>query len=181
MMAIAMQNIRYWLGLVGRPGLAGIALLVIAAALIASVVMPERERVARLEQEIERIRRAPPEPEVALPETQEVKVEKFYRSLPQSATTPDWLQKIFDAAAANGVLLEQGEYILLSNPNAKIEQYRIIFPLKGTYPQLRRFTAAALEAVPALALESLLFKREKIADGSVDAKITFLLYLERAK
>lgn len=181
MMARVLQHIRYWLGLVGRPGLVGLALLAIAAALVGSVVVPQQARVAHLEQEIERIRRAPVEIETAPAETQEVKVEKFYRSLPQSASTPDWLQKIFDAASTNGVVLEQGEYILLSNPNAKIEQYRIIFPLKGTYPQLRKFTAGALETVPALALESLLFKREKIADGSVDAKITFLLYLERAR
>lgn len=181
MIALALQHIRYWLGLVGRSGVVGLALLAIAAALVGSVVLPQQERIAELEQEIERLRRAPPEAEVAPPETQEVKVEKFYRSLPRSATTPDWLQKIFDAASRNGVVLEQGEYILLSNPNAKLEQYRIIFPLKGTYPQLRGFTAASLEAVPALALESLLFKREKIADGSVDAKITFLLYLERGQ
>ena len=140
-----------------------------------------RHEQAQITDLIERIRSAPPKPETAPPETAEVKVEKFYRSLPQSGTTPDWLQKVFESAAANGVTLEQGEYILLSNPNAKIEQYRIIFPLKGSYPQLRRFTVGALEAVPALALESLLFKREKIADGSVDAKITFILYLERAR
>lgn len=180
MIANVMQHIRYWLGLVGRPGLVGLALLVVAAVLLGSVVLPQQARVAQLEQQIERIRLAPPESATAPPETDELKVEKFYRSLPRSATTPDWLQKIFDAASSNGVVLEQGEYILLSNPNAKIEQYRIIFPLKGTYPQLRKFTAGALEAVPALALESLLFKREKIADGSVEAKITFLLYLERA-
>ncbi len=181
MMASLIQQVRYWLGLVGQPGLAGIALMVAAVALAASVVLPQQERIAKLEQDIERIRRAPPAIEIAPPETQEVKVEKFYRNLPQSTTTPDWLQKVFDAASINGVVLEQGEYILLSNPNAKLEQYRIIFPLKGAYPQLRKFTAAALEAVPALALESLLFKREKIADGSVDAKITFLLYLERTR
>lgn len=180
MMAAVIHHIRYWLGLVGRSGLAGIALLVVAAVLIGSVVVPQQERVSKLERDIERIRSAPPKPETP-PETAEVKVENFYRSLPQSGTTPDWLQKIFETAAANGVALEQGEYILLSNPNAKIEQYRIIFPLKGTYPQLRKFTVGALEAVPALALESLLFKREKIADGSVDAKITFILYLERAR
>jgi hypothetical protein len=181
MMASLVQQVRYWLGLVGQPGLVGIALMVAAVALAASVVLPQQERIAKLEQDIERTRRAPPAIEIAPPETPEVKVEKFYRNLPQSTTTPDWLQKVFDAASINGVVLEQGEYILLSNPNAKLEQYRIIFPLKGAYPQLRKFTAAALEAVPALALESLLFKREKIADGSVDAKITFLLYLERTR
>lgn len=178
MMASLVQQVRYWLGLVGQPGLVGIALMVAAVALAASVVLPQQERIAKLEQDIERTRRAPPAIEIAPPETPEVKVEKFYRNLPQLTTTPDWLQKVFDAASINGVVLEQGEYILLSNPNAKLEEYRIIFPLKGAYPQLRKFTAAALEAVPALALESLLFKREKIADGSVDAKITFLLYLE---
>ena len=61
MMATVMQHIRYWLGLIGRPGLVGIALLVIAAALVGSVVVPQQERVAKLEQDIERIRRAPPE------------------------------------------------------------------------------------------------------------------------
>lgn len=181
MIGTALQHIRYLLGLVGRSGLVGLVLLVVAAALAGSVVVPQQERISMLEREVSRIRSAPAEPQVTPPETQEVKVENFYRRLPESATTPDWLQRVFDAASSNGVVLEQGEYILLSNPNAKLEQYRLIFPLKGTYPQLRGFAANALEGVPALALESVQFKREKIADGAVEAKITFLLYLERGQ
>lgn len=179
MIARLTQSVSYWIGLISKPGLVGIALIVIAAALAASVVGPQQQRIAQLEAEIERLRRAPPPAEPV--ETEEGKVENFYRSLPQSASTPDWLQKVYDAASSNGVVLEQGEYVALSNPNAKIEQYRLIFPVKGSYPQLRKFATGALESVPALALESAMFKREKIADGAVDAKLTFLLYLERGK
>lgn len=175
------QSVAYWAGLVGRPGLAGLALLAVAVALTVSVVAPQQERIGQLETEIERIRLAPPQPAVEPVETQEVKVENFYRNLPETATTPDWMQKIFDAASKNGVVLEQGEYLVLANPNAKLEQYRLTFPVKGTYPQLRKFVAGALESVPALALESATFKREKIADGAVEARIAFLLYLERGQ
>ena len=175
------QGIAYWAGLVGRPGLVGLALLAVAVALAVSVVAPQRERIGQLETEIERIRRAPPQPVAEPVETQEVKVENFYRNLPESATTPDWMQKIFDAAARNGVVLDQGEYVVLANPNAKIEQYRLTFPVKGTYPQLRKFVAGSLESVPALALESATFKREKIVDGAVEARIAFLLDLERGQ
>lgn len=175
------QGIAYWAGLVGRPGLVGLALVAVAVALAASVVAPQQERIGQLEAEIEQIRRAPPQPVAEPVETQEVKVENFYRNLPQSATTPDWMQKIFDSAARNGVVLDQGEYVILANPNAKIEQYRLTFPVKGTYPQLRKFVAGSLESVPALALESATFKREKIADGAVEARIAFLLYLERGQ
>ena len=179
MIARLTQSVSYWIGLISKPGMVGIALIVVAAALAASVVGPQQQRIAQLEAEIERLRRAPPAAPVEPVETEEGRIENFYRSLPQAGSTPDWLQKVYDAAGSNGVVLEQGEYVVLSNPNAKVEQYRLIFPVKGSYPQLRRFAAGALESVPALALESAMFKRDKIADGAVDAKLTFLLYLER--
>lgn len=181
MIAKLAQGVAYWAGLVGRPGLVGLALLAVAAALTVSVIGPQQERIGQLQGEIERIRLAPPPPPAEQVETQEAKVESFYRNLPETATTPDWMQKIFDAAAKNGVVLEQGEYVVLANPNVKLEQYRLTYPVKGSYPQLRKFVAASLEAVPALALESATFKRDKIADGGVEARIAFLLYLERAQ
>jgi hypothetical protein len=52
-----------------------------------------------------------------------------------------------------------------------------MFPLRGTYPQVRRFVAAALARVPHLALDTIQFERSKVGEAVVNAKVTFVLYL----
>jgi hypothetical protein len=54
------------------------------------------------------------------------------------------------------------------------------FPLKGTYEQVRKFLAAALQEFPFASLDELRLERRSIEDTNVDSQIRFTLYL-RAK
>lgn len=174
-------QLRYWFGLVGKPGLIGLVLLAAAVGIAASVVLPGERRIDSLAADLERARTAPPPVEEPQVQPVDAQLASFYQTFPKAGSTPDWLQRIYAAAEANQIVLDQGEYVLISDGKGRLDQYRIIFPLKGAYPQLRKFTAEVLREVPASALEAMQFKREKIADGQVDARITFLLYVEHGQ
>ena len=52
-------------------------------------------------------------------------------------------------------------------------------PLKGEYPQIRRFLAALPAELPIVALENVQFERQKVADPNVEARIRLVLFLGR--
>lgn len=108
------------------------------------------------------------------------KLAEFYRSFPKETTIPDWLGKIYAIADKQKLTLEIGEYSLTQVKAGQINQFRIVFPVKGNYPQIRKFIAATLATAPALALDSVNLKRDKVGDGVADGRIVFLLYLEKA-
>jgi hypothetical protein len=89
------------------------------------------------------------------------------------------LAKIYGAAERQSLKLEQGEYRAVADNVSKLTHYQVMLPVKGTYPQVRKFVASALTEVPNLSLESIQFERQKVSDTIVDAKIKMVLYLGR--
>jgi hypothetical protein len=103
----------------------------------------------------------------------------YYRFFPKQDTAPDWMGKLYASAAQQGLNLEQGEYRLTHDRDAKMTRYDIVLPVKGGYLQLRKFIAQALADVPTLSLDSISFGRQKVGDIAVDAQLKFTLYLGR--
>ena len=58
-------------------------------------------------------------------------------------------------------------------------RYQFTLPVRGTYPQIRKFVDGALADVPALSLDSIQFERRKIGDATVDAKLKLVVFLGR--
>jgi hypothetical protein len=100
----------------------------------------------------------------------------FYRRFPLPDTIPALLAGMYRAADREGVALSVGDYSLLRGEGEHLQQYRITFPMKGSYPKIRRFISTVLVDAPALALESLQLKRENAGEGEVDARLVFILY-----
>ena len=99
--------------------------------------------------------------------------------IPAASALPDVLESIYGAAEAQGVSLAQGDYRVLRDVHGRLLQYQIVLPVSGTYPQLRKFAAAALAAVPALSLESVRFERQRIDEPVSAARFTFVVYLAK--
>ena len=51
-------------------------------------------------------------------------------------------------------------------------------PLKGSFKQLINFVDRALKADNTVALESASFKRDKVSDDNVDARLVFVLFVD---
>ena len=173
-----MAAARRALAFLGWPGVLGVALLLGAAGVYVTVVQDRTARLVELKRESaslkSRIERAA---KSGIPETGSVEeLNKFYgffRGMPLTA----WLDKLYAAAAAQKLVLEQGEYRLSQDKTGKLSRYQVTLPVKGTYLQIRQFADQALLDVPVAALDDINFKREAIGATQLEARIKFTLYV----
>lgn len=161
----------------GWPGVLGLALLLGAAGVYLTVVQDRTARLAELKRESaslkSRIERAA---KSGIPETGSVEeLNKFYGFFNDTPLT-EWLNKLYAAAAAQQLVLEQGEYRLSSDKTGKLARYQVTLPVKGSYLQIRQFVDQALIDVPVAALDDINFKREAIGATQLEARIKFTLY-----
>jgi Tfp pilus assembly protein PilO len=174
------SRVAYWLKILGWPGWAGAGLVIFSAIFYALAIIPSSASLEQARQEA-----------VAARETlkkmaqqgmqggndQESRLAAFYRFFPAMAAAPDWLEKIYAAAARQSISLEQGEYKLLGSRGDRLAVYQINLPIKGSDLQIRNFVAEVLNEVPVAALEDVSFQRQGIGSPAVEAKVRLMLYL----
>ena len=174
----------YHLQHLGVPGKLGLLLTVVFLAYLFGVALPTRLRNAQVDQRLAEIStrlHTVARDKATGGLTPAEKLADFYQVFPRETTIPDWLGKIYAIADQQKLDLEIGEYALTQIKAGRLDQFRIVFPVKGSYPQIRRFIGAALATAPALALDSVNLKRDKVGDAVADGRIVFLLYLEKAQ
>jgi hypothetical protein len=166
----------------GWPGVLGLGLLAFAAGFYFSSVRPaqqgaleRRAEALRLEQRRER------EPKEAAPLSARQQLGKFYGFFPSADHASAPLGRIFGVAEQHALQLREGEYRVMRSGTDGLARYQLRFPVRGSYPQLRRFVAAALGEVPNLALDSIQFERKKVGESVANAKVTFVMYLGRER
>lgn len=166
------------LALLAWPGILGLALLLLAVGLYITQVQPKNLRLdelkknsASLKSRIEQVAKS------GIPETSDQEeLNKFYGFF-VGPSLSEWLNKLYAAAAAQQLVLEQGEYRITPSKNGKLARYQITLPVKGSYVQIRQFVAQALTDVPIAALEEISFKREAISSTEVETRIKLTLFL----
>jgi hypothetical protein len=177
------RHLAYRLRRLGWQGNAGLALLLVSLAYAGLVLLPAYRHGEQLAQQVgeaeARLKKAESEPASHQPTTPGEQLLAFYQAFPKGATVPDWLSEIYAIADNQKLPLDNGEYALTRSPSGRLDRFRIAFPVKASYPQIRKFIAAALATAPALALDGIYLKRDKVGDGVVDARIVFILYLEK--
>lgn len=102
---------------------------------------------------------------------------EFMAFFPTADTTSHWLGLVYAAAEKEGIQLAQGTYKERGDGGVGLMAYQVTLPVRGAYPQIRRFIGRVLTDVPAASLESIAFQRERSADGAADAKVVFNLHL----
>jgi hypothetical protein len=161
----------------GRVGGLGLALLAGVAVFYLSAVRPAQEELATMERRAaEQSRRGPAAPTAATSD----EIERFIGFFPAFESAPGWLRTIYAVADREQLELAQGSYKLSEDPVLGLAYYRILLPIRGGYPQIRRFVAGVLDEVPALSLEGIALQREKVGDSMIDARITLTLHLQSA-
>lgn len=164
-------------------GVVGIALAVLAVALVVAVLRPMERETAELRDDVAQLRAKlrsgvdPAAHRVATGPAGREQLENFYAFFPSVATLPDWLGEVHLAAARHGLALETGEYQLQHPPGARLARYELQLPLKGTYPQLRAFLADVLKKIPAAAVDDVVIRRETVGSPELDAKVRLFVYL----
>jgi len=167
--------------LLGLPGVAGIALVVFSLSYAVSALLPAKQELDGQREQVAQAKvRAARAISGVADTTPAGQLRAFYSFLPPQPAAAEWLDKIYAAANKEQVSLLRGEYSLVMDADSGVARYRILFPVKGSYSQIRGFISGALDSVPSLALDDVNFERQRISDGQVDAKVRMTLYLKKA-
>jgi hypothetical protein len=174
-MARSIDVFKFYLGRLGRVGAAGALLIGASLAYEQGVVRPNE---AALDEQIlrnEQARRA-----TEAQRAQEVTaVNADLAGQPALApAAAAALRRLFDAADQVGLDLDRGEYRLTEVKDAHLRRYQLSLPVYGGYPEIRAFVAQALNADPALALDAIQLRRDRIETPDLEALLNFTLYLE---
>lgn len=171
----------YRLDQLGRLGGVGAVLLILAAVLWGGWVMSEEREVLRQSRMLQSLR-AQEADKKALPGQsslgREEQLQIFYQTFPLPQDVPRLLRKIYAAAGAHELELETGEYARLQSGSERLVRYRVSLPIKGSFQQVFQFMDKVLRDNSTIALENVTFKRDKVDDAVVEAKLVFLLLVD---
>ncbi len=104
-------------------------------------------------------------------------VASFYRLFPQDRNLPQSMEKIFVAAESNGLALQQGDYKVIRSKEGGMVGFQMNFPVKGDYPQIRKYLVTLLADNPTLSLQQVQFKRKRIGEATVEANVSLVLFM----
>lgn len=178
--AVMLARLGYVLRRGGMPAWLGLFCLAAAMGFFVLDVIPATDQLSNLNQRREAALSQKAQSQGAHKLTPAQQLSAFYGGFAKGVTIPDVLAGMHQIATEQQLALEIGEYSMTREQGAGLDQFRITLPVKGSYLQVRKFIAEALVAQPALSLESLSVRREKVAQDAIDGRIVFLLFLEHA-
>lgn len=154
----------------GGPGLAGLAALLLAAV---CGVLGQRldDQTLALQRENQALRRQLPPPSAA---SAPLSSAQWQAQLPAARERQQRLADLIEMATRAGLANARTEHRLATSDG--IERLRVSMPLSGSYAQLRRFIGAALAHDPALSLDALKIRRANPQAIEVEAELQWSLF-----
>ena len=164
----------------GWPGGSGLAILLLVAGFYMAAIRPLHDELHALEQrgntdrqqQLQRLNKL-----LAEQNKPAYQYASFVDYFASKEVLPERLATLFNAAGGAGLTPGQADYRLNDAANLPLREFRVTMPLTGSYPAIRRFVSAVLNANPGTALEQIRFERRKIGDATVDAEIRFVIYM----
>lgn len=160
----------------------GVALISVSLALHGLVVKRLEQRVEALQVKRDGPRDAMLErlgDDLARQDSPHAQLTSFYGYFARDEGLTHRLARVHAIARSLGLEIKRAEYRLNSQPERKLDRYQMIVPIEGSYLMVRAFVTAVLAALPTLSLEQVQFQRRDVADGAVDAQISFTFYLAK--
>jgi hypothetical protein len=172
--------LRFGIGRIGWPAALGLLLLALAALAYPTAMQDLASRQAEVAADISRrqqqLAAAPgggrgDGPGVA---------QAAHRNLPGPAAAEALVRRLHESARELGVQIADSEYRPGRTGAGGLIRYQMTLPVRGTYPQIRRWLAEAMNREPALALEELNLKRDDAGAGEIEARLRLILFLRAA-
>lgn len=173
-------HVRQRVDSVGLPGWVALALVLLCAGGLWSVVEPMRGEARRLDEEsaaLERRWAASAREDAGAATSPQQQLAAFRQRFPDDRGIASALRLLQAAARRQHVALDQAEFKLASETTEPLARYSIMFPIKADYRALRRFTRDALRELPALALEDVNLSRSDPKSPTLDAQLRFVLFV----
>jgi hypothetical protein len=161
-------------------GLACLLLLIGVAAWLSWLPHLRHQRDSQ-KRELSKVTRSLAMPEVkaapiALPRNEQ-NMTDFHQALGETRYAEQQVKTLFAIAAKVGLVLSQGEYKAGFDRNGRFHSYQILLPVKGSYSVIRQFCQQTLLAIPFASLDEITFKRDNIANPTLEAKLHLTLFL----
>lgn len=168
---------RAWIERLGWPAWIGVAAAAAAAVLWLGVLPGLHRATAALNAEVDAARArlaagqapatsaAPADPAAAL-----------VAQLPGPDALPAFIEQLHLLAAQSGLQLERAEYRAQAQGSARWQRQQVVLPVRGSYPQLRRWLDAVLARHPSATLDEFTVRREGERGASVDSRVQLSFY-----
>lgn len=167
-----------WARRLGRTGLAGLLMGLVAALLQFAHTVPLQTETRALETRLLSMqiaaKRAPPRAVSGAPAS------GFIDRLPDTAVASAVVGQLEQLARAHGLQLLRGQYAQMPVPGTSLLRWQLSLPIEAEYPNIVAFVATSLQALPTLALDELKLKRDTIETATLDADLRFNLYLRES-
>lgn len=158
---------RDWLERLGKPGVAGLGLLLFCLSFYLGHIAPAQQELSRLQGEAAQLGPAPPTgappAEGAAP-----------RQVPAFATATDALKNLNALAEQHGLKPERGTYQLSDKDG--LQRLEVIQPLRGGYLPLRAYLHDVLTQPATPAIDELVLQRQKASDTTIEANLRLSFY-----
>jgi hypothetical protein len=159
----------------GAFGVLGIGVLIACAAFYVSALEPAAQELDAQRAALERLRaRTPYQPVAANGRAEELR--RFYNLFPAAGDLTNEVERVHRLARRAGLDLAQGDY-RLERRAVGLWAYRVNLPVRGTYAQLREFSASVLKEMPVASIEALRFERKRAADPQLEAQVRLTLHV----
>lgn len=160
----------------GKPGIAALLLTWLTAGVVTLLIIPVKQGIADKEKRLHLLSRlkaspaAPSDPTAAAMVQQALLSERMF---------PDQLDRLMQYASDQGLQLNDGQYAvtLREQGQGEVVSYEVTLPLRGSYPQIRRFLAALLAREQGVALLDVQFRRAKVSDPVLEAVVRLAYFL----
>jgi hypothetical protein len=160
-------------------GLQGAASLALACGIVAFAalwIMPAARRLADVEANSSAHSSTPMQPRAITPTTATSALFDFHKSFPPESLILAITDQLSQVADHSGMHITQADY-RANQDLSGLTRYEVSLSARGTYPQLRGFTAATLTGFPTLSLDGLSLSRSSVTDSTIDAQFRFSIYL----
>jgi len=170
------NHVNAWLNRLGVAGVLGIGVLLACLGFYLSAVAPAARELAAQRVAAERMySRRVYQPTKA--EGRGEQLRRFQDLFPPVERLTDELERLYGLARKSKLELNHGDY-RLETPPAGLWSYRMVLPLRGTYPQIRGLVAAVLKSMPFASVDGLQFERKRVGEKMLDAQMRVTLYFQ---
>ena len=178
---LARWRLRRAVHAMGWAAIGGIALAIFAAGFVVSNVMPLQANVTALRDRVQRLEtQAGTQARIVEPGRPDARLAAFYEQLPPAEQAPEVVRRLHAHARDVGLDLERGDYRPLPDPSGRLMRYQVLLPVKGSYPQVKRFLAQAMHDTPGLALDAISLQRDQGGSPALEVQLRFTVFMRTA-
>ena len=162
----------YRLVRLGPAGIAGLAAMLVAAAIGVTALVGVRSATDALDRQIAQMRQRP-----KLATGDDLAIAKVLAQLPTRGQIPGVIGQMLGEARQAGVALDVGHYSYSPPRGGGVGRYELEFPVKAEYVSVRDFINRTLLAVPSAGLDKLHIERKAVGDTLVSADVRFVVFV----